>query len=155
MQINISDTKPELGKRAAARGAQWIREAQKKSPAISIVVATGASQFEMLSELVKAPEVDWSKITAFHLDEYVGLPESHPASFRKFLRERLVNKAGIRNYHFLNGEGDPYYTDGEIDVATLVVDGVRQIQPPVTLPPPPLIALKDQIWHGVSNAIGR
>ena len=54
-----------------------------------------------------------------------------------------------------NGEGDPYYTDGEIDVATLVIDGVRQTQPPVTIPPPPLIALKDQIWHSVSSAIGR
>jgi hypothetical protein len=54
-----------------------------------------------------------------------------------------------------NGEGDPYYTDGEIDVATLVTDGVRQMQPPVTMPPPPLIALKDQIWHAASNAIGR
>jgi hypothetical protein len=49
---------------------------------------------------------------------------------------------------------DPYYTDGEIDVATLVIDGVRQTEPPVTLPPPPLIALKDQVWHSVSNAIG-
>jgi hypothetical protein len=54
-----------------------------------------------------------------------------------------------------NGEGDPYYTDGEIDVATLVVDGVPQAEPPVTKPPPQLIALKDQIWHGVSNAISR
>jgi hypothetical protein len=54
-----------------------------------------------------------------------------------------------------NGEGDPYYTDGEIDVATLVIDGVRQTKPPVTLPPPPLSALKDQVWHSVSNAIGQ
>jgi LssY C-terminus len=54
-----------------------------------------------------------------------------------------------------NGEGDPYYTDGEIDVATLVIDGVRRTGPPVILPPPPLIALKDQVWHGVSNAIGQ
>jgi hypothetical protein len=54
-----------------------------------------------------------------------------------------------------NGEGDPYYTDGEIEVATLVIDGVPQTEPPVTLPPPPLIALKDQIWHGVSNAISQ
>jgi hypothetical protein len=52
-----------------------------------------------------------------------------------------------------NGEGDPYYTDGEIDVASLVVDGVRRTEPPETLPPPPLIALKDQIWHGVSDAV--
>jgi hypothetical protein len=54
-----------------------------------------------------------------------------------------------------NGEGDPYYTDGEIDVASLVVDGVKRTAPPDTLPPPPLIALKDQIWHGVSNAVTR
>jgi len=54
-----------------------------------------------------------------------------------------------------NGEGDPYYTDGEIDIATLVIDGVPQAEPPVTLPPPPLIALKDQVWHGVSNAISQ
>lgn len=54
-----------------------------------------------------------------------------------------------------NGEGDPYYTDGEIDIATLVIDGVRQTAPPATLPPPPLIALKDQIWHGVGNAISQ
>ena len=54
-----------------------------------------------------------------------------------------------------NGEGDPYYTDGEIDVATLVVGGVRQTEPPVTLPPPTLVALKDEIWHSVSNAISQ
>jgi hypothetical protein len=52
-----------------------------------------------------------------------------------------------------NGEGDPYYTDGEIDVANLVVDGVKRTEPPKILPPPQLIALKDQIWHGVSNAV--
>jgi LssY C-terminus len=54
-----------------------------------------------------------------------------------------------------NGGGDPYYTDGEIDIATLVVDGARRTEPPETLPPPPLIALKDQVWHGVSNAISQ
>src|SRR5450631_2687575 len=52
-----------------------------------------------------------------------------------------------------NGEGDPYYTDGEIDMASLVVDGVRRTEPPEILPPPPLIALKDRIWHGVRNAV--
>jgi hypothetical protein len=54
-----------------------------------------------------------------------------------------------------NGEGDPYYTDGEIDMASLVVDGVRRTEPPEILPPPPLIALKDQIWHGVDNAVSQ
>ncbi|SDS25778.1 LssY C-terminal domain-containing protein [Bradyrhizobium canariense] len=54
-----------------------------------------------------------------------------------------------------NGGGDPYYTDGEIDVASLVVNGVKRTEPPATLPPPPLVALKDQIWHDVSNAMGQ
>ena len=54
-----------------------------------------------------------------------------------------------------NGEGDPYYTDGEIDVANLVNDGVKRTKPPVTLPPPPLIAMKDQVWHSVAHAVGQ
>ena len=54
-----------------------------------------------------------------------------------------------------NGEGDPYYTDGEIYVATLVVDGERRTEPPVTIPPPAVIALKDEVWHGVSNAVNQ
>jgi hypothetical protein len=52
-----------------------------------------------------------------------------------------------------NGEGDPYYTDGEIDIANLVVDGIKRTKPPGILPPPPLIALKDQVWHGIKNAV--
>jgi hypothetical protein len=52
-----------------------------------------------------------------------------------------------------NGEGDPYYTDGEIDIASLVVDGIKRTTPPVIFPPPPLIALKDQVWHGIKNAV--
>jgi hypothetical protein len=52
-----------------------------------------------------------------------------------------------------NGEGDPYYTDGEIDVARLVIAGVKRTEPPATLPPPKLIALKDQVWHGISNVV--
>src|SRR5205823_8079967 len=108
MQITVSDTKPELGKRAAARGAKWIREAQKKNPQISIVVATGASQIEMLSELVKAPDIDWSKITAFHLDEYVGMPMVHPASFRKYLWERFQSRLPLplAGFHYINAEKD-------------------------------------------------
>jgi hypothetical protein len=54
-----------------------------------------------------------------------------------------------------NGEGDPYYTDGEIDVATLVVGGVKRTQPPATLPPPPIIALKDRVWHGIGDAVNQ
>ncbi|GAJ21503.1 unnamed protein product, partial [marine sediment metagenome] len=57
----------------------------------NIIVATGASQFEVLNELIKQ-DIDWSKVTAFHLDEYIGISEKHPASFRKYLKERFVEK---------------------------------------------------------------
>jgi LssY C-terminus len=70
--------------------------------------------------------------------------------------ESLFQISGIGPTLFArNGEGDPYYTDGEIDVARLVLDGVKKTEPPTTLPPPTLIALKDQIWHGVSRHVAQ
>jgi glucosamine-6-phosphate deaminase len=72
-----------------------------------LVAATGASQFEFLDELTSAPDIDWSRVELFHLDEYVGLPLTHPASFRKYLLERLIHKTGITQHHLLNGELDP------------------------------------------------
>lgn len=91
MEIFLCANKTELGKRAAADGAALIQKALEKDGAASIVVATGASQFEMLEHLVRA-DLDWSRITAFHLDEYVGMPKSHPASFRKYLQERFLDQ---------------------------------------------------------------
>ncbi len=106
MKIIISNTKEELGKKAAAQGAEQIRKAISQNGEANIIVATGASQFEMLSELVKE-DIDWSKVTAFHLDEYIGIPETHPASFRKYLKERFVNIVSPKTFHYVNGEIDP------------------------------------------------
>ncbi len=92
MFVSISPNKLELGKKAAEQGAEFIRKALADKGYANIIVATGASQFEMLSELVKEPNIDWSKISIFHLDEYVDLPETHPAGFRKYLRERFIAK---------------------------------------------------------------
>ena len=92
MYVSISKDKYELGKKAAENGSKFIRKALAEKGFANIIVATGASQFEMLSELVKAPDIDWSKVSVFHLDEYVGLPEDHPAGFRKYLRERFIAK---------------------------------------------------------------
>ncbi len=105
MEIIISENKEELGKKAAAKGAQLIREAIIKNGNANIIVATGASQFEMLKYLVKE-EVVWEKVTAFHLDEYIGIPESHPASFRKYLKERFVDLIPLKKFHYVNGETD-------------------------------------------------
>lgn len=107
MEISISKTKIELGKVAAKQGAELIRKAIKERGEANIIVATGASQFEMLEALVKE-DVDWSKVTAFHLDEYVGMPVTHPASFRKYLKERFVDLIPIKKFHYVEGDAtDP------------------------------------------------
>ena len=106
MEIVISETKQELGKKAAEKGAELIRKAIIERGEANIIVATGASQFEMLSELIKE-EIDWSVVTGFHLDEYIGIKESHPASFRKYLKERFVNLVPLKEFHYVNGDTDP------------------------------------------------
>lgn len=90
MRITRSPDAASLGQLAATQGAEVLRAALAKKPHVNIIVATGASQFETLKCLVKAPGIDWARVTVFHLDEYVGLPESHGASFRKYLRERFM-----------------------------------------------------------------
>jgi len=108
IEMHIAADKEALGRQAAALGAQAIRDEIARSGEASIIVATGASQFEMLNHLVAAEGIDWSKVTAFHLDEYVGLTEAHPASFRRYLRERFL--APLKNaprFIPVDGEGDP------------------------------------------------
>jgi len=105
MEIIISETKQELGKIAAQQGANLIREAIIKNGKANIIVATGASQFEMLSELVKE-DIDWSVVTGFHLDEYIGIEVSHPASFRKYLKERFVDLVSLQAFNYVDGSTD-------------------------------------------------
>lgn len=106
MKVQILDTKKILGKEAADQGASLIREAILDKGKASIIVATGASQFEMLRHLVKK-DIDWSKVTAFHLDEYIGLSEKHPASFRKYRKERFFDLVSPREFIYINGEIEP------------------------------------------------
>jgi len=106
MEIIISDSREELGKKAAANGAGLIRKAIREKGEASIIVATGASQFQMLEALVKE-DIDWQKVTSFHLDEYIGLPATHPASFRKYLKERFAGKVQLRSFIYVNGDDDP------------------------------------------------
>src|SRR5206468_7955763 len=92
MKLKICANKRELGDFAAAEGARLIRQAIAERGRANVIVATGASQFEMLAELVVAADIAWNRVTAFHLDEYVGVPITHGASFRKYLWERFVSK---------------------------------------------------------------
>ncbi|MBN2639401.1 MAG: glucosamine-6-phosphate deaminase [Bacteroidales bacterium] len=105
MDIIVSKTKEELGEKSAFKGAQLINKAIAEKGEANIIVATGASQFEMLNELIKQ-NIDWTKVTGFHLDEYIGITDKHPASFRKYLKERFVEKVSLRAFHYVSGEGD-------------------------------------------------
>ncbi len=111
--ITIADNPQQLGKKAAAKIAALLSEAIAASGEARIILSTGASQFETMEALIQS-DVDWSKVEMFHLDEYVDLPESHPASFRKYLKERFVGKVDLKAAHFVSGEGDV-----EANIATL------------------------------------
>jgi len=106
MKAIISETVKELGKAAARKGAAFIQKAILEKGEANIIVATGASQFEMLEELVKE-EINWSAVTAFHLDEYIGISDNHPASFRKYLKERFVDLVVPKEFIYVNGNTDP------------------------------------------------
>jgi glucosamine-6-phosphate deaminase len=107
MIVKVFDDAMAMGKAAGAQAAHAIREAMRARGKARIVAATGASQFRFLDALTAAPGIDWKRVEFFHLDEYIGLPMTHPASFCKFLRERLIDKTGITEYHLLDGAADP------------------------------------------------
>jgi len=106
MNIVVSNTKKELGELAARHGAGLIRQALADKGHASIIVATGTSQFEMLHALTEE-DLDWSRVTCFHLDEYLGIPITHPASFRKYLKERLTDKVRPKQFHYIDAGADP------------------------------------------------
>ena len=106
MDIRVFDDKDALGRTAATQAAAAIRQAILDRGQARIVAATAASQKEFLEALTSAPGIDWTKVEAFHLDEYIGLPISHPGSFRKMVLEQLIQKTGIVQYHLLDGDGD-------------------------------------------------
>src|SRR6478609_6010512 len=107
MNIKIYDDKFSLGRAAAEQAAEAIRRAIQEKGQARIIAATGASQFELLDSLTRLPGIAWKRVELFHLDEYIGLPANHPASFRNYLLTRLINKVGITQSHLLDGELDP------------------------------------------------
>lgn len=107
MVVRVFGDKAELGRAAAAEGARRLRQAVAERGRARMIAATGASQFEFLEALTADAELPWKKVEMFHLDEYVGLSIDHPASFRRYLRERLIGKTGIERAHLLDAERDP------------------------------------------------
>jgi len=106
MTINIFETPVELGQAAAKYSADIINEAITRKGKARIVLSTGASQFETIKALIET-NVDWSKVEMFHLDEYIGLPESHPASFRNYLKARFLSRVAVKQAYLVDGEDDP------------------------------------------------
>ena len=104
MRLKVFNDKITLGRAAAEQAATAIRRAISERGEARIIAATAASQLEFLDALTKASGIDWTKVEAFHLDEYIGIPITHPGSFRKMLMEQLVLKTGIRQYHLLAGD---------------------------------------------------
>lgn len=107
MSILVFDTPAALGKAAGSHAAGLLRQAIAEKGEANLIVATGTSQFETLNQLIAEEDIDWSKVTMFHLDEYIGLSISHPASFRKYLRERFLAKLPpLAGAYLINGETD-------------------------------------------------
>jgi glucosamine-6-phosphate deaminase len=102
----VFEDKMSLSRAAADQASAVVRRAILDRGCARIIVATGASQLDFLDVLVNTRNIDWQQVEMFHLDEYVGLPITHPASFRKYLLERLIHKVGIVKYHLLDGDGD-------------------------------------------------
>jgi len=105
MNIQIASDPLQLGKSAGKAAATFIREAIERQGSANIILATGTSQFETLNQLIREENINWDKVTLFHLDEYIGIPDTHPASFRKYLKERFLAKVpSLKAVHLINGE---------------------------------------------------
>lgn len=114
MRICIYEDDLDLGRHAAMIAAMHLRKALAEKGECSLILATGASQFTMLDALVAEQAINWSKVEVFHLDEYVGIPETHTASFRKYLRERFEQRVpALRAFHYI--QGDSADIEGEVD----------------------------------------
>lgn len=104
--VRVFEDKNSLSRAAAEQASTAICGAIRERGLARITVATGTSQLEFLDAIAADKSIDWQCVKMFHLDEYVGLPIAHPASFRKYLFEHLIHKVGITQYHLLDGEGD-------------------------------------------------
>ena len=108
MDIQILENPQQLGIAAGKEAVAYIKEAIEKKGKANVILATGASQFETLKQLINDTSIDWSKVTMFHLDEYIGLPATHNASFRKYLRERFLDLVSpLKASYLIDGEVDP------------------------------------------------
>lgn len=110
MRTILTSDRDAMGSWVAQHAAADLRDAIQAHGTANLVVATGSSQFEVLRELVRQPDIDWSSVRGFHLDEYVGLSSDHGASFCRYLKERFVDHVPLAEFHYLRGDADPAET---------------------------------------------
>lgn len=106
--VRIFSTKQELSEAAAVHAANSLAASLLRQPTVRLLAATGTSQIDFLDNLVAKPGIEWSRVELFHLDEYVGIPADHPASFARYIKQRIVDRTGIERFHLLDGLGDPH-----------------------------------------------
>jgi len=123
MIVDLSNSVSELAQKAASLGANEIRSAIDARNEAFIILATGASQLETLTCLIEEPDIDWSKVTAFHLDEYIAMPVTHKASFRRYLTTRFVDKVPTLGSMVLI-EGDADDPGGEIARVSAIISAI-------------------------------
>jgi glucosamine-6-phosphate deaminase len=104
LTVLVFDDVDALAKAAAAEGAQVVRDALAARGAANVMLATGNSQLRFLAELVTYTDIDWSRVTAFHMDEYVDLAPTHSASFQRYMRERVAAVLPFREFNYLSGD---------------------------------------------------
>jgi len=128
MKVEVHATRQAAGDAAARAAAETLIELGSKQDSIPVIFATGASQFETLNALTGIPDLPWNKIRGFHMDEYVGISADHPASFRRYLRERLTGKVQMQNFLEIDGSTeDPERTGREY------ADAIRSANPQLCL----------------------
>lgn len=104
MNVRVFGSKGDLGDAAAERAATIIREAVRTRGEARIIVATGNSQLEFSDALVRRQDVPWARVVVFHMDEYASMSEDHPASFRRWVRERIVERTRPAAAHYILGD---------------------------------------------------
>jgi glucosamine-6-phosphate deaminase len=105
MIINISKDASDLGNQAAHFATQKLKEAIQKNGEARMIVSTGVSQFETFQALLRE-DIEWGRVEVFHLDEYIGIPNTHEASFRKYLNDRFIRHLKIKKFHSVDVEND-------------------------------------------------
>jgi glucosamine-6-phosphate deaminase len=123
----VTATPSKMGRYVAEHAARDLQGAINRHGTANLIVATGASQFEVLSQLVDQPAVDWECVHGFHLDEYIGIGRDHPASFCRYLQERFVDKLPLASFHYLAGDADP------VETVRVAADRISQITVDVAL----------------------